>query len=60
MKFLRHLFESQNYIKKRINVSGEKVGAQNNVNEIQYQKKWLQHVRTWDGHKQNTKTSTAI
>jgi hypothetical protein len=39
----------------------EKTGAQNIVKEIkQYQKQWLQHVCTEDGHKQNNNTSTAI
>ena len=37
------------WIKKRINVLGEKTGAQNIVKEIkQYQKKWLQHVQRMD------------
>ena len=45
MKFLRHLLG----ITKRINVLGEKTGAQNIIQEIkQYQKKWLQHVQRMD------------
>ena len=46
IKFLRDLLGIPNWIKKRINVLGEKTGAQNIVKEIkQYQKKWLQHVQ---------------
>ena len=38
----------------------QKTGAQNIVKEIkQYREKWLQHVQKY-GHKQTTKTSTAI
>jgi hypothetical protein len=36
-------------LKKRINLLGEKKGAQNTVKEIkQYQEKWLQHVQRMD------------
>ena len=35
--------------KEKINVLGDKTGAQNIVKEIkQYQKKWLQHVQRMD------------
>jgi len=46
MKFLRLLLGITKLDKERINVLGEKTGAQNIVKEIkQYQKKWLQHVQ---------------
>ena len=49
MKFFRHLLGITKLDKKRINVLGEKTGAQNVVKEIkQYQKKWLQHVQRMD------------
>jgi hypothetical protein len=49
MKFLRHLLGITEQIKKRINVFGEKIGAQNIIKEIkQYQEKWLQHVQKMD------------
>ena len=49
MKFLRHLLGITKLDQKKINVFGEKTGAQNKVKEIkQYQEKWLQHVRRMD------------
>jgi len=46
MKFLRHLLGITKPDKKRINVLGEKKGAQSIVKEIkQHQEKWLQHVQ---------------
>jgi len=36
-------------VKKRINIFGEKMGAQNIVKEMkQYQEKWLQHIQRMD------------
>ena len=48
MKFVRHLLGITKLDKEKINVLGDKTGAQNIVKEIkQYQKKWLQHYRGW-------------
>ena len=49
MKFLRHLLGITKLDKKRIDVLGEKSGAQNIVKEIkQPQEKWLQHIQRMD------------
>jgi hypothetical protein len=46
---LRHLLGITKPDKEKINVLGEKTGAQNIVKEIkQYQEKWLQHVQRMD------------
>ena len=49
MKFLRHLVGITKLYKEKDQCIREKTGAQNIVEEIkQYQKKWLQHVKSMD------------
>ena len=49
MKFLRHLLGKTKLDKEKINVLGDKTGAEDIVKEIkQYQEKWLQHVQRMD------------
>jgi len=60
MKFLRHLLGITKLDKEKNQCIRQKTGAQNIVKEIkQYQKK-VSTACTEDGHKQTTKTSTAI
>ena len=60
MKFLRHFLGITKLDKEKNQCIRQKTGAQNIVKEIkQYQDK-VATTRTEDGHKQTTKTSTAI
>jgi hypothetical protein len=60
MQFLIHLLGITKLDKKGMNALGEKTGAQNIVTEIKTIPEKVATTSTEDGHKKNTKTSTAI
>jgi hypothetical protein len=60
LKFLRHLLGITKLDKEKHQCITEKTGAQNTVKKKKTVPKTVATARTEDGHRQNTKTSTAI